>query len=325
MRYVVLAVLLMAGSVVSAQETERIGLLNDRLTAAMPKGSQIEARGRSIMAAAESVESETRVVYDQGENRLVVMAWETFQRAGKDFDKQLVAEFEQISNLTGVQYKVTKINEQVTVGVPGEIKVQGDAILYAFAYVRHTDGLVQQIGVFVNPEMHKKTKRCAELADQIVRSIKPGKRKVNTKAGRRVLESLDKQNQLTIQLPDNWVFTTDHGSSFSVHRVQRIAGFGESLPGIGIYVGGHPTYHHQHRSVEVAEKKTRKVPLFGKEVQWIEYTEDGDEDWKNIEYMQEIPGGGGLIIHLWSGAKDDEGLGQMLSILSSVKVEAKDE
>ena len=51
-----------------------IELLGGRLSVRMPQGPKIMARSFNIMSAPESEEHETRVVFDAGQERLVLMA-----------------------------------------------------------------------------------------------------------------------------------------------------------------------------------------------------------------------------------------------------------
>ena len=129
-----------------AGQGQEVELLDGRLTVVMPEGSRAEARGRSIMAATRSVRSESRVVYDEGDRRMVVMAWELFSFAGEEYDQFLEERFDSIEEMMGTEFEVTRVNEVLTFGVPAQ-KRDTDAILYAFAYVRHTDNLIQRSGV----------------------------------------------------------------------------------------------------------------------------------------------------------------------------------
>jgi hypothetical protein len=79
-----------AGELGKAKLSEKpIQLLGGRLTVRMPDGAKIEARTPNIMSAPEAEEHETRVVFDAGEERLVLMVHETFAFAREDFEKEV--------------------------------------------------------------------------------------------------------------------------------------------------------------------------------------------------------------------------------------------
>lgn len=66
-----------------------VEVLGDRLTVRMPQGARVEARPFPIMGATESEEHETRVVFDAGQERLVLMVNESFAFASDDFEKDV--------------------------------------------------------------------------------------------------------------------------------------------------------------------------------------------------------------------------------------------
>ena len=66
-----------------------VEVLGGRLTIRMPGGSKKEGRPSLIMAAQQPEEHETRVIFDAGHERLVLMAHESFALAGDDFEKDV--------------------------------------------------------------------------------------------------------------------------------------------------------------------------------------------------------------------------------------------
>lgn len=66
-----------------------ISVLGGRLWVRVPQGAEARARPHEIMSAPESEERETRVVFDAGPERLVLMVHETFAFAGGDLEKDV--------------------------------------------------------------------------------------------------------------------------------------------------------------------------------------------------------------------------------------------
>jgi len=60
--------------------TARTSVLGDHLSLTLGAGMKIEPRGHSIMAADASNEDETRGVLDNGKMRLVMMAYELYEK-----------------------------------------------------------------------------------------------------------------------------------------------------------------------------------------------------------------------------------------------------
>lgn len=239
-----LAILILLSSFSYADDLVSLDLLNKRLSISMPKGSKNEARGHGTMAAPEANESETRLVFEDGENKMVVMAWELFRRAGTSYKEEVPKAFKQLSESESTPFKVSTIGEHITLGIPEKPNAEDDAILYAAAFVRHNDGTIQRVVVYFNPEFHKKPNDCANQAKKIIESIKVGKRSLDLKAGERNLDIPSEGSQMVVSVPDGWTFTTQQGVDFIVHSLRKVSDFGSSSASIGVYLGGHPGYHH---------------------------------------------------------------------------------
>jgi Beta-lactamase len=79
-----------SGGIGKAKLAEKpVEALGGRLTVRMPQGARIEARPFPIMGSPESAEHETRVLFDAGDERLVLMVKEAFAFAGDDFEKDV--------------------------------------------------------------------------------------------------------------------------------------------------------------------------------------------------------------------------------------------
>ena len=86
----VLSTKTLAGELGKAALSEKpIEVLGGRLTVRMPQGAKIEARLFNIMSSPESEEHETRIAFDAGQERLVLIVHEDFAFAGDDFEKDV--------------------------------------------------------------------------------------------------------------------------------------------------------------------------------------------------------------------------------------------
>jgi len=321
-----LAILMLLSSFAYADDLESLDLLNNRLNVSMPKGSKNEARGHNIMAAPEANESETRLVFEDGEKKLVVMAWELFRRAGVTYKEEAPKALKQWSKSESTSFKISTVGEHITLGTPKEPNEEDDAILYVAAFVRHDDGTIQRVAVYFNPEFHKTPDHCADLAKKIVESIKAGKRSLDLRAGERNLDILNNGLQMTVSVPEGWTYTTQQGVDFIVHNLQEVSEFGSSSTSIGVYIGGHPGYHHSRIDEDELIKRTRKAPLFGKPQEWIEYSTKDFEGWKGLEIISGVPGIDDYWkTHIFTGGANDKQRDQLLKIVSTTKIKKRAE
>lgn len=196
---------------VSLQKQPPTSLLKDRLTLRLPKDMRIQARAHNIMSAPQPTEEETRAVLDAGEERLVIMAAELFERGGADPDRNVrasvAAEFIppplkiEPLQLFSQQLKAWAI-------VPASIDRSHSAILLLSVYVLHPDGFMQLLNLYVNPAAASGTgcsglsrvagagklpqapgefPTCTALAQAITSTLEAGARRIDSAGGERKL------------------------------------------------------------------------------------------------------------------------------------------
>ena len=317
-----IAALILVSPAALAEETASFDLLNKRIAISMPKGAKAEARGHSIMGAPESNESETRIVFQDGEKKMVVMAWELFKSAGANYTEEVPKALKEWSESEATPFKISKVSELVTAGIPEKPNADDEAILHAAAFVRHKDDSIQRIAIYFNEEFNKTPARCTELASMVLTSVNSGERSLNLRAGNRQLNLLNSGSHLVINVPDGWTYTTKEGVDFMVHTLEEVSDFGTTSSSIGIYLGGHPGYHHSRIDEDTLVKRTRQAPLFGKSKDWIEYSTKEEKDWTSIEIISGLPGMDDTTqTHIFTGASDAKRLDELLKIIATTKIE----
>ena len=109
-----------------------------------------------------------------------------------------------------------------------------------------------------------------------------------------------------------------------MHNLKEVSDFGTSSESIGIYIGGHPGYHHSRIDDDTLIKGTRKAELFGKQQEWIEYSPKNSKDWKGLEIIGNIPGLDPYWkTHIFTQGINEKRREKMLKIISTAKIENK--
>jgi hypothetical protein len=286
-----------------------VDLLGGRLTLRAPKGARVEARRAGIMAAPESADDETRVVWEDGKSKLVVMTYELFETAGDDFEKQvqaLVAEWKPVPAVAAL-----KLDKLVAFSLtPGELDLKQEAVFVQGAYVMRPDKTVQAVYVYVNPTLGADGGTSRALASKILATVAPGPRELSAKAGERSLE------ECRVKVPDGYVLTTRGLHDFTVYSLKKLVPLGGKRASVGFYFGRHPSYQHrQSRSGDgVVTKKPGK--LLGKDVEWHEWTrKDGG---RTVEAILDAPGGKGELLHVFASTDDEKLLDEVRAIADSL-------
>jgi hypothetical protein len=302
----------------------RTRVLGGHLTVRMPKGAKVEARPHALMSAPEPEEHETRVVLDDGNERLVLLAREAFAFAGSDFEgsvRRVVADWERhLGGKYGVRPKALQSKGCRAVSVvpaAPDRRRSDDAAFIAGLFVASADGTVQTLDVYVNPAAAADPAGCAAIAEKVLSSVAPGPKPLRLAAGERRLDAFSDEVEIAVTVPEGTAATKQAGPDFLVHRLIALGPLGGEQSSVGIYLGDHPDF----RPGPSAGEGT----LFGKKVRW-----HASADGKGLEATCEVPlpGGGGrgggpgkkpeaappdpggppLIAHVWIQAADQDHL-----------------
>ncbi len=299
-------------------------LLGDRVTARFPAAARTQPRGHSIMAAANPVEEETRVVVDAGDKRFVVMTYELFATSGKVFEKSVRKEVKQFFS-SGAAYTVSsqKIGDfaRALVMKPSKIDGTEGANLVMGAYLEHPDGTVQFTAFYANPEaVTKDAAGCTKLAEAILASFRVGSKQLQMEGG--VQKLFAWQHTLHVDVPAGWILTTTPGPDFVVHRARQLAPFGEPAASLGIYLGGHPNAQYDQLGAETKRVET-KGKLSGVETVWHSWTDASGLLRKETLATGAAPGDAGLALHVFMAGPTGADIAMMDALSATLRLTRK--
>jgi hypothetical protein len=299
-------------------------LLGDHVTARFPSAAKPQPRGHSVMAAANPVEEETRVVLDDGKKRFVVMTYEVFATSGSNFEKAVRKEVKQFFS-SGAAYSVRaqKIGnfKRAFVMQPSKIDGTEGANLVMGAYLAHPDGTVQFIAFYANPEAATKdADGCTKLAEAILATVRAGSKKLHTDGGAQTLFAW--QHVLHVDLPRGWILTTTQGPDFVVHRARQMAPFGEPAASLGIYLGGHPNAQYNQLGAET-KRVERKGKLAGADTVWHSWTDATGLLRKEALASGVAPGDTGLAIHVFMAGPAEPDIAMMDALAATLRLTKK--
>lgn len=244
--------------------SQEISLIGGRLVAQFPAKAKDVPRTPSIMAAAHTAVEETRVLYDDGPIRFVVMAYEAFARS-----EDLPADVKTlIKSWTPTPVIEVLAEKRIVIILGTKPKKPGEGNMLLSAYHRHPDGTVQLLQFYVNPKGVEDFEGAQKLAKQIALSLKPGKKMAKTPSP--MLLKIREGQTLSIPIQENWSVTTRHGPDFLVFKVRTLPLLPQ-LESMGIYVGGHPSSMvKQGAKVSVSKGK-----LLDQAIEWSRWTDSG--------------------------------------------------
>jgi hypothetical protein len=297
-------------------------LLAGRLKVRMPEGARIQPRQVSIMAAAQAAEEETRVVLDAGKERLVLMAYEMYALTRGQLEAEVQAFYENL-NLKGRLEKLPlKSGLKAVTFAPDNPDMKREAVFFQGVMVAREDTTLQYLVFYANPEASKDLKGALALARKIASSLTPGKRKLKTKAGVRIMAGLDSSYRLSIQAPEGFIHTKQDGPDFMVHNIRTLARLNMRSTGLSIYLGGHPSFQYQQLKHDEKKVKTFQAKLLGKKVGWKRWKSKGKPEIITCEAIVPLPKKTDFPtqVHVFYQTASEKQLKQLAQTAASLKI-----
>ena len=272
------------------------------------------------MGPAPSLDEETRLVFQVGEEKLVLMAHETFQTAAKNFDKKIRNAYSREFLVMPLEPADRKERKALTLKGKGFLltprsssRGDPDARLVLAALVVLPDKTIVFLSTYVNAAAFKDRKGCRKLAEAILGSASAGDKQLSLKAGPKRLWVYSEAEELSLDLPENYVVTSSQGVDFLVYHIRPVSEFGSSPGVLSIYFGMHPAYIHQQMRQEEDSPAiaVRKVPtrILGKKVSWYLWSlSSGGKRRRRAEAMVKgaVRSQSADVVHVFLNAPSDE-------------------
>jgi hypothetical protein len=115
-------------------------------------------------------------------------------------------------------------------------KQTGEARLIELLFVKNTDGTIQTLAVYLNPEASNEWKALMPVAHAILNSVGPGSK-------RKTLEERSIEIEpwlgLSITVPPHMMTAMQNGPDFKVLRCFPLRELGAPTSSLSVYVGSH--------------------------------------------------------------------------------------
>jgi hypothetical protein len=235
-----------------------VTLLTGRLTLRVPREAKIQARRAGIMSAAESTDDESRVVFDYGPEKMVLIVSETFSRSAPTSFEAVVRRKVGSTSKTIENLDLRGVLHAVAYW-PKEDSWKAEANLIMGVFTMRPDGTVQNLAFYINPAASQDVDAWERLAWSIAATVSEGQGTLPSERGDRQFGGL------VAPVPDGYVLTTQRGPDFAVYHLRKLTKFGEPAASLNVYRGIHPQGFSNGPQV-----KTSSAVLLGVPTQWRE-------------------------------------------------------
>lgn len=251
--------------------SERMELLDGRLSFAAPAGAKASPYRASIMAAEESSAEETRVLLVPGSGeyaRFVLQASELFATVDDDAARRRPA----IEAWVGgtMRFGDVRLSDGATAVEYVTTQPVGDGpVLVYGAVIPMKDGTAVELDYYILPDDADERGAWVDSARALTRSVVRGDRPLVLAARTVTIEGL------AIDVPDGTALTAQPGPDFAVYRLRRVGPLAATAATIGIYLGGWPSYQHMQSEVDGDQVTTVAGTLLGEPVEWHVWSSEG--------------------------------------------------
>lgn len=287
---------------------QELSILSDRFHLTFPAEARNEARSVDIMSAPPGEEEETRIVLDQGEERMVFFARELGILGTHDLADDWVREL----GRSGLACKAEPLagNRAVVVYGPEQVTMGSEAIFLSGLLVQCADGLLVNLQVYMNPKARERLADQQALVDRIFATYRSGTRVMDLSPRTVTLSRME------LDLPKDHYVTKDAAYDFEVYRIHRPRPLGSDVrTSITIYVGHHPSPFSRNLGKDVV---TSQVPgeLFGKQIDWTRAS-DAELGILLMERILELEDGS--KIHIAVTASDEKALEETMKLVGRMR------
>lgn len=314
-----------ASTTLHSQTLENIKLdnkqsvLNDKAFFYFPTEAKNEKRGVNIMSADPNENEETRIVFDNGDMRLVFFAQELFALGDNDLFQTISKQNEKAQTKT----KILTDNDSLLsiLSTPTKFDSTKNAILINSLIVKTQDNTLFRISAYINQSSYKLIDQYQTLTENIFSTLTNGTRKSNRSARKDKHEIYRTKKSLTFNLPDNYCVTVDQQYDFQVFKIHRYQTYTDTTwIQLIIYNGNHPSMVYMDYGFSKNDGQKTKGKFLDKNIDWLFfdinqqgfYVKEQKVTCNNVEK--------GLIFHIAMLSNKKELLDDLTKIVETIEL-----
>lgn len=315
---------------------ERSSFLSDRFRLTLPLAATHASVPNDIMAASVPEDTSSLYFIEQGEDRLGVVANETFQVVGEDFEA-VVRRY--LSDLPpdGAPWNIAPLpladaSMSAVAYWPSSLVVSGDSDVWALGVLyAMPDGGVAHVSFRLDTPTAAHGSGCTGFAAKLAASAGAGDRALN-RAEHDETVAVSAHRSLTMHVPADVIVLPQPGPDFQVIYLIPLVPLDQPSPSLGVYIGAYPQDLEQPNLPDVPGR------LLGEAGAWaaseatsmdgawralrlerrIEVSPEDGKKRKKKKGDAEPPPSSPLFVHVFMSATDQAQLDQLRGIAESM-------
>ena len=295
-------------------------ILKDRIYLTFPDSAKNLARPVDIMSHDPNAEKETRIVFDNGKERLVFFAQELFVLANENLFETLKGENDE--NFEFEYSNITVASEVIAIqSIPTKWDDTKGGILINSLTVMTKDSSLIRVDAYINPEAYKDQKEnYIELTKEVFKTIKNGTRLNNLEARTEKHQIFGTDKSFVFHLPKNSIIQVDQKYDFQVFRIKSYNKLGESSwQSVLIYTGHHPSYSYPDYGFEDFTEE-QKTMFLNKAVDWLYFENKEKAIYLKEQKIESDDIEKGLIVHIALTGSSSEIISNLTELIGKIEL-----
>lgn len=299
----------------------RLAILNEKYSFVFPASAKNMPRVADIMATDPNKNRETRIIFENGDDKLVFFAQELYVISGNNLYPDIQKEKEPEFNFTR-QLLAEKDSLVAILSTPQLFDTSNAAILINSLLVRSPDNTVSRIDAFINPQAFDKKEEYRLMAENIFRTIQKEPRRVDLRPKTEVQTIFGTNSKLQFNLPEQYYLTVDEKYDFGVFRINKFKnGISDTTySGISIYAGRHPNFFHSDYGYKFQQAEKASGQFLQTPVDWMYFKDDAQHFYLKEQVFPVPDIQEGLVLHVALLTNKKSLLEEMKKIIESVKL-----
>ncbi len=300
---------------------QTLSILNDKYFLRFPTGSKNIPRVADIMAADPNKNRETRVVYENGNHKLVFFAQELNALAGNNL-------FQDVSGAVEPEFdfkrQIITDNDSVLaiLSTPQRYDTTTDAILVNSLLVKSPDNTISRIDAYISPSAFTQKETYKWMSDGVFRTITKGPRRVNLNPKSENYKITGTNASFDFRLPQDYFVTVDEKYDFVVFKINK---FRKNIndttyAGISIYAGHHPNFFHADYGYKFQQAVKANGKFVDLPVDWMFFKDDAQSFYLKEQIVPVDEVEKGLVFHVSMLSNKKSVLDELNKIVESVKL-----
>jgi len=305
---------------------QKVSLLNGRMFLYCPDSAFVMSRRGGQTSANTDIEKETRIYFDNDEERMVIYARELYSFTVPDLYTYLETKYSQdryYNQLPGYVQIMTEDSTHLAItATPCRFDESLSTFLINTLWVQDSDSLLIKIDVYLNLTAMQQWEDYLFLTEKIFGSLECGTRQLDLQQREESVPIFNTDYNMVFSVPEKYILQVEEGYDFMIFNIFPVKKVDEELNCKAIiYLGKNPVWFYNSYGFTQGENSIVNGSFLGYRMRGFYFKKPNQKKFL-LEYQGEANKiGKGLKLHIIIMGDSKETIDSLKEITESVKME----